>query len=150
MTSSSDQFSDVLHGWVKVFMRRNGQDYKQFMDESGLSFSQVNTLTRLHFAGQAHISDISEQMSITNAAASQLVEQIVRLGLLDRMADLIDRRIKRLALTPKGHALAEKLVDMRRKWVEQFTDSLTFRQREAISDALQVMTDAARNVDAKN
>jgi DNA-binding MarR family transcriptional regulator len=150
MTSSSDQFSDVLHVWVKVFMRRNGQDYKHFMDESGLSFSQVNTLMRLHFAGQADISDISEQMGITNAAASQLVEQMVRVGLLDRTADPIDRRIKRLALTPKGHALAEKLVDMRRKWVEQFTDSLTSRQREAISNALQVMTDAARNIGTKN
>jgi len=150
MTSFSDQFSDVLRGWVKVFMRRNGQDYKHFMDESGLSFSQVNTLMRLHFAGQADISDISEQMGITKAAASQLVEQMVRLGLLDRILDPIDRRIKRLALTPKGHALAEKLVDMQRKWVEQFTDSLTSRQREAISDALQVMTDAARNIDTKN
>jgi DNA-binding MarR family transcriptional regulator len=150
MTSSSDQFSDVLHGWVKVFIKRNGQDYKHFMDESGLSFSQVNTLMRLHFTEQADISDISEQMGITNAAASQLVEQMVRLGLLDHMADPIDRRIKRLALTPNGHALAETLVDMRRKWVEQFTDSLTSRQREAISDALQVMTDAARNIDTKN
>jgi DNA-binding MarR family transcriptional regulator len=66
------------------------------------------------------------------------------------MADPIDRRIKRLTLTPNGHALAETLVDMRRKWVEQFTDSLTSRQREAISDALQVMIDAARNIDTKN
>jgi DNA-binding MarR family transcriptional regulator len=147
MTSSSDQFSEVLHGWVKVFMRRNGQDYKHFMDETGLSFSQVNTLMRLHFAGQADISDVSQQMGITNAAASQLVERMVRMGLLDRMADPIDRRIKRLALTPEGHALAEKLVDIRRKWMETFTNSLTSRQREAISDALQVLTDAAQNVE---
>jgi DNA-binding MarR family transcriptional regulator len=147
MTSSSDQFSEVLHGWVKVFMRRNGQDYKHFMDETGLSFSQVNTLMRLHFAGQADISDVSQQMGITNAAASQLVERMVRMGLLDRMADPIDRRIKRLALTPEGHALAEKLVDIRRKWMETFTNSLTSRQREAISDALQVLTDAAQNME---
>jgi DNA-binding MarR family transcriptional regulator len=147
MTSSSDQFSEVLHGWVKVFMRRNGQDYKHFMDETGLSFSQVNTLMRLHFAGQADISDVSQQMGITNAAASQLVDRMVRLGLVDRMADPIDRRIKRLALTPEGHALAEKLVDIRRKWMETFTNSLTSRQREAISDALQVLTDAAQNVE---
>jgi MarR family transcriptional regulator for hemolysin len=149
MTMPSDQFSEVLHGWVKVFMRRNGQDYKHFMDETGLSFSQVNTLMRLHFAGQADISDISQQMGITNAAASQLVERMVRLGLLERMADPIDRRIKRLALTPEGHALAERLVVIRRKWMEQFTSSLTSRQRETISDALQVLTEAARNMETK-
>jgi MarR family transcriptional regulator for hemolysin len=102
---------------------------------------------RLHFAGQADISDVSQQMGITNAAASQLVDRMVRLGLVDRMADPIDRRIKRLALTPEGHALAEKLVDIRRKWMETFTNSLTSRQREAISDALQVLTDAAQNVE---
>ncbi len=147
MTSSNDQFSEALHGWVKVFMRRNGQDYKQFMDESGLSFSQVNTLMRLHFAGQADISDISQQMGITNAAASQLVERMVRLGLLDRMADPIDRRIKRLVLTQQGHALAEKLVDTRRKWMEQFTTSLTSRQRQVVSAALQVLTDAAQKME---
>jgi DNA-binding MarR family transcriptional regulator len=147
MTSSIDQLSEALHGWVKVFMRRNGEDYKQFMDESGLSFSQVNTLMRLHFAGQADISDISRQMGVTNAAASQLVDQMVRLGLLDRMEDPIDRRIKRLALTPTGHALAEKLVDMRKKWMEQFTASLSSQQRAAISDALQVMTDAAQKIE---
>jgi DNA-binding MarR family transcriptional regulator len=146
MTSSNDQFSEVLHGWVKVFMHRNGQDFKHFMDESGLSFSQVNTLMRLHFAGQEDISNISELMGITNAAASQLVERMVRMGLLDRKADPIDRRIKRLVLTPEGHLLAEKLVDTRRKWMEQFTNSLTSQQRETISDALQVLTDAARNI----
>jgi uncharacterized protein YbjQ (UPF0145 family) len=30
--------------------------------------------------------------------------------------------------------------------MEQFTDSLTTQQREAISDALQVMTDAAEKM----
>jgi DNA-binding MarR family transcriptional regulator len=144
MTKPSDQFSEVLHGWVRVFMRRNGQDYKHFMDESGLSFSQVNTLMRLHFVSHTDISDISEQMGITNAAASQLVERMVRLGLLDRKSDPADRRIKRLVLTPEGHSLAEKLVVTRRKWMEQFTTSLTTRQREVVSDALKVLTDAAR------
>jgi DNA-binding MarR family transcriptional regulator len=107
--SSTEQFSVILHEWVKVFMRRSGQDFKRFMDDSGLSFSQVNTLMRLHFMGQADISDIGEQMGITNAAASQLVERLVQMGLLERKEDPTDRRIKRLALTPAGHALAEKI-----------------------------------------
>jgi DNA-binding MarR family transcriptional regulator len=72
---------------------------------------------------------------------------MVRLVLLDRMEDPIDRRIKRLALTPQGHALGEKLVEMGKKWMEKFTGSLTSHQREAISDALQVMTDAAQKIE---
>ena len=145
--SSSEQFSEILHEWVKVFMRHTGQEFKNFMADSGLSFSQVNALMRLHFTGLADISDIGEQMGITNAAASQLVERLFRMGLLERTEDLNDRRIKRLTLTPAGHALAEKLVDTRRKWMEKFTNSLTSTQREAISEALQMLTDAAQKIE---
>ena len=145
--SSSEQFSEVLHEWVRVFMRRTGQEFKNFMADSGLSFSQVNALMRLHFTGLADISDIGEQMGITNAAASQLVERLFRMGLLERTEDLNDRRIKRLTLTPAGHALAEKLVDTRRKWMEKFTNSLTSIQRDAMSEALQMLTDAAQKIE---
>jgi len=145
--SSSEQFSEVLHEWVRVFMRRTGQEFKNFMADSGLSFSQVNALMRLHFTGLADISDIGEQMGITNAAASQLVERLFRMGLLERTEDLNDRRIKRLTLTPAGHALAEKLVDTCRKWMEKFTNSLTSIQRDAMSEALQMLTDAAQKIE---
>jgi DNA-binding MarR family transcriptional regulator len=145
--SSAEEFSEILHQWVKVFMRRTGQEFKHFMNESGLSFSQVNALMRLHFAGEADISDIGEQMGVTNAAASQLVERLVRMGLLERTEDHFDRRIKRLTLTPAGHALAEELVETKRKWMEKFTNSLTSQQRETISEALQVMTDAAQKME---
>ncbi len=145
--SADEQFSEVLHEWVKVFIRRTGQEFKNFMDDSGLSFTQVNTLMRLHYTGQADISDIGAQMGISNAAASQLVERLVRMGLLERTEDTIDRRIKRLTLTHSGHALAEKLVDTRRRWMERFTNSLTSQQRESIAAALNVLTEAARNIE---
>jgi DNA-binding MarR family transcriptional regulator len=145
--SSSEQFSEILHEWVRVFMRHTGQDFKRFMDDSGLSLSQVNTLMRLHFTGLADISEIGMQLGVTNAAASQLVERLVRMGLLERTEDRVDRRIKRLTLTPAGHALAEELVATRRKWMEKFTNSLSSQQRQAISEALQMMTIAAQNME---
>lgn len=144
---STEEFSEILHQWVKVFMRRTGQEFKHFMNESGLSFSQVNALMRLHFTGEADISDIGEQLGVSNAAASQLVERLVRMGLLERREDHFDRRIKRLTLTPAGHELAEELVDTRRRWMEKFTNSLTSQQRESIFQALQVMTDAAQKME---
>ena len=145
--ATADQFSVILHEWVKVFMRRTGQDFKHFMDDSGLSFSQVNTLMRLHFTGLVDITEIGAQLGISNAAASQLVERLVQMRLLQRTEDPTDRRIKRLTLTPAGHALAEKLVNTRREWMEKFTASLTPQQRDNISSALQVLTEAARSLE---
>jgi DNA-binding MarR family transcriptional regulator len=133
--SSTEEFNLVLIEWIKVFMRRTGQDFKTFMDDSGLSFSQVNTLMRLHFTGEADVTSIASQLGVSNAAASQLVDRLVQMGLIQRAEDVQDRRIKRLALTPAG------------RWMEKFTSSLTPQQRDNISIALQTMTDAARTLE---
>lgn len=145
--ASVEEFNVIFIEWIKVFMRRTGQDFKNFMDDSRLSFSQVNTLMRLHFTGQADVTSIAAQLGVSNAAASQLVERLVQMGLIERKENPLDRRIRELELTPAGHALAEKLVNLRRSWMEKFTNSLTPQQRESISSALQTLTDAARTLD---
>ena len=145
--SSAEEFNSILNDWIKVFIRRTGQDFKTFMDDSGLSFSQVNTLMRLHFGREADVSNIAGQLGVSNAAASQLVDRLVQAGLIVRKEDPQDRRIKRLELTPAGHELAEKLVSIRRGWLEKFTNSLTPQQRDTISLALRTMTDAARTLE---
>jgi DNA-binding MarR family transcriptional regulator len=99
---------------------------------------------RLHFTGEADVTSIASQLGVSNAAASQLVERLAQMSLIERREDPLDRRIKRLALTPSGHALAEKLVDLRRSWMEKFASSLSPQQRDNILVALQTMTEAAR------
>lgn len=49
--SSKEEFIQVLHDFTAVFMRRSMRDFKHFMDDSGLSSSQVNALMRIHFRG---------------------------------------------------------------------------------------------------
>jgi len=44
---SSKQLSDAVREWSEGFMRRSGHDFKRFMDDTGLSFTQINILMRL-------------------------------------------------------------------------------------------------------
>jgi DNA-binding MarR family transcriptional regulator len=78
--SSPQTFSNVLQEWVEVFMHRSFHDFKLFMDESGLSASQVNTLMRLYHQNVCGVTDIAQTLGITNAAASQLVDKLVGMG----------------------------------------------------------------------
>ena len=48
---------------------------------------------------------IAEHLGVSNAAASQMVDRLVGMGLLERSEDPDDRRAKALALTEKGKAL---------------------------------------------
>ena len=142
--SPTKELTEVIHEWSEVFMRRSGRDFKRFMDETGLSFSQLNVLMRLYHGGNSGVSDIGEQMGVTSAAASQAIDRLVLLGLIGRTEDPIDRRAKRLALTPKGLTLIESGIEARSRWVEGLTDALTPEQQSMTISALTLLTEAAR------
>ena len=55
--------------WAEVFMHRSMGDFKRFMDESGLSPSQVSTLMHLHYGRQCGVSDIGQHLGVTHSSA---------------------------------------------------------------------------------
>ena len=137
-------FSDVIREWSEVFMHRSMRDFRRFMDETGLSFSQINILMRLFHGGSAGVSEIGERLGVSNAAASQAVERLVQMGLVERTEDPQDRRAKQLALTPQGCTLIERGIEIRSQWVEGLTDALTPEQQSMIISALTLLTAAAK------
>ena len=88
-------------------------------------------------------------MSVTNAAASQMVDRLVQLGYLERAEDVNDRRMKQLTLTSKGRALIVKSLEARRRWLEDLVTALTPDQQAEIAEALALLTQAARELDAQ-
>jgi DNA-binding MarR family transcriptional regulator len=137
-------FTDVIREWSEVFMQRSMRDFRKFMDETNLSFSQINILMRLVHGGNTGVSEVGSQLGVTNAAASQAVDRLVQLGLIERTEDPDDRRAKKLALTPKGRVLIEKGIEVRSQWVEGLTDALTPIEQGMIISALTLLTAAAR------
>ena len=136
--------TDVIREWSEVFMQRSMRDFKRFMDTSGLSFSQINILMGLVHRGETSVSEVGEHLGISNAAASQAVDRLVVMGLIQRTEDPVDRRAKQLALTLKGHSLIEKAIEARSQWIEGLAQSLEAEQQETIIFSLTLLTDAAR------
>jgi DNA-binding MarR family transcriptional regulator len=146
--SSAKQLSEVLREWAEVFTHRSMRDFKRFTDDSGLSPGQIHTLMRLHAQGACGVSEIGSHLGVTNAAASQMIEKLVRQGLLERAEDPHDRRARQLKLTRRGRALIEKGIEARRRWMEALTTTLTAHQQATITTALTYLTEAARRLDA--
>jgi len=145
--SPTKVLTEVIREWSEVFMHRSMRDFKRFMGATGLSFSQINILMRLVHGGSAGVSEIGEQLGVTNAAASQAVDRLVGMGLIERTEDPEDRRAKRLILTQKGRALIEQGIEARSKWTEDLTDTLTPEQQNMIISALTLLTQAARETE---
>jgi MarR family transcriptional regulator, 2-MHQ and catechol-resistance regulon repressor len=144
------RFTQVLRDWSEVFMHRSMTDFKRFMDDSGLSASQVNTLMRLHYSGACSVSDLGAHAGITNAASSQMIDRLVGMDLLMRSEDQSDRRNKVIDLSPKGRALIEQGIEARRSWMEELTTAISPDEQQAIVHALTLLTQAARRLEREN
>jgi DNA-binding MarR family transcriptional regulator len=103
---------------------------------------------QLHYKGRCGISDVSDRMDITAAAASQLVDRLVVGGLVQRAEDPHDRRAKQIALTAKGEALIASSIEERLRWVEQLAMTLSHQEQQEVAQALQTLIDAALRAEA--
>jgi DNA-binding MarR family transcriptional regulator len=129
---------------MEIIMTRSMHDWTGYVKSSGLSMPQFRLLMQLYYQGTAcGISQISDDMSITNPAASQLVDKLVHSGLLDRAEDPHDRRAKVVTISEKGRKFVKDGIEQRYLWINELTETLSAQEGKAIAEALTVLADKA-------
>jgi DNA-binding MarR family transcriptional regulator len=134
---------------MDVFMHRSMRGWGRFAKSTGLSMPQFSVMMQLHYRGACGMSRISEGYDITPAATSQLVDKLVQSGLIQRVEDPNDRRAKLLSLTDKGSELIQQGMQERYRWVNELTEKLTAEEQVQISEALDIMTKAAQEIESE-
>jgi DNA-binding MarR family transcriptional regulator len=145
--TNSPRFSQSIRAWMDVFMNRSMRSWHLFAKSTGLSMPQFSILMQLHHKGACGMSDISERFEITPAAASQLVDKLVQSGLIIREEDPNDRRAKLLNLTEKGRELVQQGHEERYRWVDELGRKLTAEERARVSEALDILTRSAQELE---
>ncbi len=136
-----------LREWMDVFMVHSMHELFRYVRGTGLSMPQFNVLMALYYKENCAVSDLSERMEITLAAASQLVDRLVQSGLLERVEDPQDRRSKRLSLTPKGRAMVETGINLRFRWMDNVVKHLEIEEIQQISQAIERLSQVARAIE---
>jgi len=147
--TDSIQFTHTLRAWTDMFMTRSMKGLGHYLRARGFSMQQFFMLMQLHHHGQCGISDLSEHMEISNAAASQQVDKLFQLGLITRAEDPADRRAKQITLSDKGRELIDASINERYRWIEGLSASLSAEERQTVGVALEILTDAARQLEAQ-
>ena len=143
--TESKPLHEVIAELTNVITRVGQSQLKEFMNETGLSHSQMMTLSRLYNHGGGGISEMGTHLGTTDAAASQLIERLVNLGLVERIESETDRRMKKIALTQKGRAIFDKMIARRDKMVKQMLSTIPLEKQHLIVEAASALTEAARN-----
>jgi DNA-binding MarR family transcriptional regulator len=105
-----------------------------------LTFSQLRMLWILDHAGSdLAVNELAEQVSLSLPAAGRAVDGMVRVGLLTRREDEVDRRIKRIGLAEPGRAALEKIGRARGQSADRFVVALSDEERTALAGALATL-----------
>ncbi len=141
---NSVQIKTALRRWMEIVMTRSMHDWVHYVKNSGISMPQFRLLMQLYYQDTScGISQISDDMSITNAAASQLVDKMVQSGLLMRAEDPNDRRAKQVTISERGREFVKDGIEQRYLWVNELAENLNAEERESIMGALTILTDRA-------
>ena len=137
----------VLSEWIEVFMQRSMQNFILYSKETGLSMSQFGALFRILHRGSSGVTDLGDNMGVTSAAASQMLERLVQQGLVTRSEDPHDRRVKVIVLTDKGHLVLQESIHARQAWLNDLVSQMSEAEKEEAVATLKLLIDKAKQLD---
>jgi len=144
---SNDPFITTLHDCTELIMRRSMRYFFQYAKGTGLSMPQIGALFHLKRGGTTGISNISDDLGVTSAAASQMLDRLVQQELILRSEDPDDRRVKKIVLTDKGRKILQESLHMRQTWLEDLAAALSPGEKEQIVAALQILIEKANQIE---
>jgi len=143
----SPPLAQTLQDWMRVVMQHSMRNFMLYAKEHNYSMAQLNALFRIRHKGTCGVSDLGEEMGVSSAAASQLLERLVQQGLAARTEDPQDRRNKRVALTEAGERLVQESAAARQGWLTQVADLLPADEQQQVNAALQLLIEKTTLLD---
>ena len=134
----SEPFLATLKDWIEVFMRRSMRNFILYSKDTGLSMPQIAALARI-YKGTSGVSDLGEELGVTSAAASQMLDRLVQQGLILRSEDPADRRAKHIVLTEKGKLTLQESFNARQGWLDDLSATLSASEKEQVIAALNIL-----------
>jgi DNA-binding MarR family transcriptional regulator len=105
--------------------------------EHDLSLTQLRVVAILRDRDRLRMSTLAAHLGLDRSTLSGLVARAEARGLLQRTADAGDGRAIDVALTPDGHAIAERGAAAVRTALEPQIESLSGRERETLARLLE-------------
>ncbi len=107
--------------------------------ELGMTLPRFDVLAALDRHGEMNMGALSQALLVSNGNVTQLVQKLVRDGLVEMHKPPSDRRSSIVRLTPEGREVFGRLARAHQDWIEQMVGGLDYTQRERIYVALGVL-----------
>ncbi len=106
--------TDPIHSIASLYprlMRAMGHLRGAIDENLDLTYNQYKTLLSLSGMGVCTLNSLSRDLGVATSSASQMVDRLVAMGLVQRSPGSKDRRQIILSATAEGEALLEQIKD---------------------------------------
>lgn len=112
----------------------------------GLPYAEIRCL--LLFKGERYLTvkGIAQKLDVAKSRITKLIDGLLRKGMVERMEDPRDARVKLISLTNKGIEKVKKIEEFHKDVHKQILLRLDHQERKAILSRLEVLKLAMESV----
>lgn len=141
MDQQKEIFVSNFQKVIGQMMRHSMRGFWHYTREQGLSMAQIGALRLIYHKQPCNVSNISDELKVTNAASSQLIDRLVQQGLITRFENMQDRRNKQVALTEQGERVLHEFMHARQTWLIELAERFSPEEIETVNGALNIIED---------
>ena len=143
---SQTEFIEAVENWAKLYFFQSLTEFFNYLKHSELSLLQGYALTHLYFKGPIKISELCEHMMVSLGAASQMVDRLEKLEMVERVADPNDRRVRKVRVLGKGKIFVQENFAFSQNWLTEIPTSITQEQETQVTAALSILINTIGNL----
>jgi DNA-binding MarR family transcriptional regulator len=137
--ASQTEFLEMVENWAKHYFFQSLTEFFNYLKQSELSLLQGYALTYLYFKGPLKISELCEHMMVSLGAASQMVDRLEKLEMVERIADPEDRRVRKVKVLEKGKKFVQENFAFSQSWLSEIPTNITTEQEIQITATLSIL-----------
>ena len=126
-----------INRWAQGYVARRTRD-------TGLTPSQIQALRHIGYHKTMSQQELVEDMGVDKAAVTRLVAGLEERGYVIRTADPKDGRAKVIQATEAALQVKDDVIALEEAYYNWLLEGLTTQQREAFSQALEILLERAR------
>jgi len=137
--TSQTEFLETMEKWAKLYFFQSLTEFFNYLKHSDLSLLQAYALAYLFYKGSIKITDLCEHMMVSPAAASQMVDRLEKLEMVERVADPKDRRVRKIVVLDSGQAFVQENFAFSQSWLSEIPTDISPERKEKITDVLSFL-----------
>ena len=130
---------------MEVLVKAGGAPEHAFPSDAHVSPGHIQVLIALA-KGPCSVGHIAQTLGVSRPATTQLVDRLVEHGMIERRHDPADRRVVLVDYAPGMHEVAGRIMDIRRRQLNEALDGLTEEEAVAFFKGLKEITAALGRV----